>query len=40
MNIYNDTIISLMEDVHAERDKIASGTEIYIVSEIWSVNED
>lgn len=40
VNFYNDTIISLMEDVYAERDKIDSSAEAYDVSEIWSDNED
>jgi hydroxylamine reductase len=40
VNFYNDTIISLMEDVYAEKDKIDSDAEAYDVSEIWSANED
>ncbi|MBA4700601.1 MAG: hydroxylamine reductase [Ruminococcus sp.] len=40
VNFYNDTIISLMEDVYAEKDKIDSDAEAYDVQEIWSANED
>ncbi|PWJ50341.1 hydroxylamine reductase [Faecalicatena contorta] len=40
VNFYNDTIISLMEDVYAEKDKIDPDAEAYDVSEIWSANED
>lgn len=40
VNFYNDTIISLIEDVHAEKDRIASDAEAYDVSKIWSDNED
>ncbi|MGC4018530.1 MAG: hydroxylamine reductase [Muricomes sp.] len=40
VNFYNDTIMRLIEDTNAEKEKIAAGTENYDVSDIWSADED
>ncbi len=40
VNFYNDTIKKLIDEVNAEKERIAKGTENYNVQNIWEDNED
>ena len=40
VNFYNDTICTLIDEVHKEKEAIAPQTDDYDVQTIWDDNED